>query len=194
MSTLSVGDRVERGLLGDEFRVVGVVKSIQLTSSPEGFVPILQVQVDGEDQELTSPAHLWRLWGGDEAVEDSDAKDDVCDECGQAHDGPFTPELLDLFNRVGTTGDSHERQLLLVELAETFAGNLDQTDLGTPEGIHQLVTNAFSAVRRSEQAWLVLGREIARVIAATNQAANQPPLGMLLQQIAQGRSGPFDNN
>lgn len=175
---LEIGDRVRSNDGFDPVPHEGKVHGILVGYTRQGPVPILRVLVDKQNGKEVpthlheSAASLWDKVLDDGSVEEKPEKPsrgEVCPSCGEIHSpSPFTPEMISLFQELQNAPPA-DRSEILLEMADFFMREVDETDQEFPDWVHAMVEKAENAQRKTHRAMLRIGRMVARNIEEMQQ-------------------------
>ncbi len=88
----------------------------------------------------------------------------------------FSKEVIDLYEEIAATPDPADRYEMLIELAEIFVGQTDDTDHHLGEDIHALVTDFLESRVNFERKAMSLARVLMRSLP-TYVLEHAPPEG-----------------
>lgn len=101
--------------------------------------------------------------------------DDPCPGCGNYHDVPFSPELLDLYQRFRAAETKEEREMLAMQIADSFlSGEYDNTDFSAYEEYHSFFTEYEKAQLEMKHAALKAARVAVHIIDEYHNAHGVP--------------------
>lgn len=179
---IEVGDRVRSNVAFDPLVHEGIVQSISLGYTSQGPAPILRIKVDMKDGVALDPTHTFEsaaiLWGkvqDDSTTKDWDkpVKSDICETCGISHSkGPFTPEMLDLFDRWQQALEA-DQEVILLELVDRFRDHMTPMDTSVPDSVHRLLEKADAADEKARHSRIAIGRVLVHNL---KEMANQSKL------------------
>lgn len=107
-----------------------------------------------------------------------------CPGCGHVHSVPFSETVRALASRILESSSAEEKHSLMLELADSYAEEVDWTDLSLPEELHSLTEEHMKLKADSYAASMRLGRFLVRLVAAfESHRKNGEPSEM--------RSAPF---
>lgn len=179
MDRMEIGDRVRSNEGFDPVPHEGKIQSIVVGYTRQGPVPIIRILVDKKNG-VEVPPHLYEsaafLWDKllddgsvEEKPEKPTPKGEVCPSCGEVHSpSPFTPEMLSLFQELQNAPPT-ERSEILLEMADFFMREVDETDQEFPDWVHTMVEKAENAQKKTHRAMLRIGRMVVRNIEEMQQ-------------------------
>lgn len=74
----------------------------------------------------------------------------------------FTKEIVDLYEQIKETEESDEKIEMMLELAELFVSQTEDTDTSLDEDMHDLIQNVISSRMYADRAAMLLARVILR--------------------------------
>jgi hypothetical protein len=86
----------------------------------------------------------------------------LCPDCGEDHDMLFSPRVLDLYYVILQTEDPVQRAELMLEMGETFVGDIDDTDEDLGEDIHEMIGHVIQNRMSYERSVMLLARVMMR--------------------------------
>ena len=90
--------------------------------------------------------------------------DKPCSNCGNVHEYPFSPEVMDQYLSFTHAATAEKRTVAAMQLAESFYDNHDLTDMNASEGYHDFFEKYEQARLDYQQASLKLSRLAVRII------------------------------
>jgi hypothetical protein len=98
---------------------------------------------------------------------------ELCRNCGQLHERPFSDEVLAIYQRIRASTDDGERAVLTLELAGEFSNDFDSTDESVNETLHDAVDEYVGTRVEHQQAAMRLGRGLLRGLQAYSRAERE---------------------
>lgn len=88
----------------------------------------------------------------------------LCDKCGEDHEMLFSKEVIALYEEICETDDPVERAALMIEMAELFVNDTDDTDEQLGEDVHDLLTKVIEKRVVYDRSAMALARVIMRTM------------------------------
>lgn len=99
----------------------------------------------------------------------------LCPDCGEDHDMLFSKRVIELYEQIVATTDAYERAELMMEMAEAFVEDTEDTDHHLGEDIHDILTEVIQTKVVSDRKQMALARILMRSLPAYVLEHAPPP-------------------
>ncbi len=90
----------------------------------------------------------------------------LCPDCGEDHDMLFSKVITEIYKAILDAADSNERAEHMLELAQVFVEETDDTDQHLGEDIHDLLSDFIDKRMQFERSSMRIARVLLRTLPA----------------------------
>jgi hypothetical protein len=94
----------------------------------------------------------------------------LCPDCGDDHDMLFSNRVTEIYEAIVDMTDPDDRAELMLELAQVFVEDTDDTDQSLGEDVHDLLSDFIEQRMKFERSSMRLARVLMRTLPAYVEA------------------------